>query len=74
MFKNLKSSNPDFRLFETIEFRLDSMNKNILYVTHQVDKLVRMITVLKMDKNLEYQAQQYYGKEETSHQTDLDEQ
>ncbi len=55
----------------SIPFDITVLNKNILYVTHQVDKILKLVTVLKLDKDLEFQAQQYFG--EKSHQTELDE-
>ncbi len=62
-----KSSETDlqkmFQLLETIQ-------KNILYLTHQVDFIRRTVVETKHDKDLQTTVDKYF--DETSHQTDTD--
>ncbi len=63
-----------------LQSQLTVINKNVLYVTHEVDKIKKILTDLKVEQ----QTLDYYGKkygenlgsvlEETSPQTDSDEQ
>ncbi len=53
----LKSSEPDLKkLFKTI----DTIHKNVLYLTYQVDKVRRDITEMQTDKGLQKQVTDYY--------------
>ncbi len=56
-----------FQLIETIQ-------KNVLYVTYRIDMLIKRYDKLEIDKSLAEQANNFYVSKETSHQTDLDEQ
>ncbi len=62
-----KSSETDlqkmFQLLETIQ-------KNVLYLTHQVDFIRRTVVETKHDKDLQTTVDKYF--DETSHQTDTD--
>ncbi len=50
-----------FQLIETIQ-------KNVLYVTYRIDMLIKRYDKLEIDKGLQTQVDQYF--EETSPQTD----
>ena len=67
MFKKLKSIETDFSLFQ----QLVVINKNILYVTHQVDIIKKQIDSILTNDNLQKQVDDFY---KTSPQTDTDEQ
>ncbi len=54
-----------FQLIETIQ-------KNVLYITYRVDMLIKRYDKLEIDKGLQHQVDQYF--EETSPQTDSDKQ
>ncbi len=54
-----------FQLLETIQ-------KNVLYLTHQVDFIRRTVVELKHDKDLQTTVDKYF--ESTSPQTDAEEQ
>ncbi len=54
-----------FQLLETIQ-------SNVLYSTHRIDKVIRTLDELKHDKDLQHTVDKYF--DETSHQTDSDEQ
>ncbi len=54
-----------FQLIETIQ-------KNVLYITYRVDMLIKRYDKLELDKGLQTQVDEYF--EETSPQTDTDEQ
>ncbi len=67
-----KSSEPDLKFNIQSQFRL--INGNILYLTREVDLIVRMVKQLAIDKGLQQQVDKYFDSDETSHQTDQDEQ
>ncbi len=69
-----KSSEPDLKFNIQSQFRI--LNQNILYLTREVDKLVRMAKQSANDKGLQQQVDKYFetddleGIEETSPQTE----
>ncbi len=64
-----KSTDADFKkMFQLIE----TIQKNVLYSTHQLDFIRQEILKLVHDKNLQSTVDKYF--DETSHQTELDEQ
>ncbi len=64
-----KSSEPDLK-FKMHLNKLDIMNKNILYLTREVDQVVRLVKQLATDKGLQLQVDKYFEDDETSPQTD----
>ncbi len=48
----------------------DTIQRNVLYLTHQVDLIVRQLGELKHDKALQSTVDKYF--DETSHQTDYE--
>ena len=72
LFDNL-SPKTDFSSKITIQ--LDILNKNILYVTHECDKIKRIVTRLEHSSNLQKQVDDFMQRDdETSPQTESDEQ
>ncbi len=69
-----KSSEPDLKF--NIQSQLRIINQNILYLTREVDSLVRSVKQLSNDKGLQQQVDKYFEEDdpETSPQTDSDEQ
>ncbi len=65
-----KSSEPDL---QKINSKLDIINGNLLYLTREVDKLVRLAKVVEVNKDLQLQVDKYFEDDETSPQTDSDE-
>ncbi len=64
-----KSTDADFKkMFQLIE----TIQKNVLYSTHQLDFLRKTIVEMVHDKDLQRTVDKYF--DETSHQTDSDEQ
>ncbi len=65
-----KSNESDLqKMFQSIE----TINKNVLYVTYRVDKLLKIATQVEVDKGLQLQVDQYFEDEhETPPQTDSD--
>ncbi len=62
-----KSNESDLqKMFQQIE----TIQKNVLYVTYRVDKVLKIATQLQVDKGLQLQVDEYF--EETSPQTDSD--
>ncbi len=74
MFHSLKSQGTLDNSTLTLN-KFDILNKNILYITHQVDKCFGMLTeltgLLETERKLQKQVDDFY---ETSPQTDTDEQ
>ncbi len=64
-FKNI-SPNADFYS------KLDILNKNILYVTHMEDKILKLLKTLTIDDKLQDTVDKYFEDDETSPQTDLE--
>ncbi len=56
------------KMFQSIE----TLQKNVLYVTHQVDFIRKTIVEMNHDKDLQTTVDKYF--DETSHQTDSEEQ
>ncbi len=52
--------------------KLDILNKNILYVTHQTDKILKIVNKLIVDRDLQNTVDKYFDEDlhETSPQTD----
>ncbi len=71
-----KSSEPDLKF--NIQLQLKQINDNILYLTREVDKLVRLAKVTEVNKGLQEQVDKYFDSEddsldpETSPQTDTE--
>ena len=47
----------------SIQQRLHMMNSNILYITHELDKCVRMLRTLTVNKELQQQVDQYFDED-----------
>ncbi len=65
-----KSSEPDLKFDIQSQFRI--INQNILYLTREVDKIVRLVKTLSVDKQLQNTVDKYFDDdiEETSPQTE----
>ncbi len=81
---NLNRLSPNADLcseIKALEVRLDTINKNVLYVTHTCDKLLKLVKSLDADSGLQKQVDEYFEEGEavgladtrTSPQTDTDE-
>ncbi len=44
---------------------LDIINKNILYLTHEVDKCVSMLRRMELDNKLQHQVTEYFEDEQS---------
>ncbi len=60
-----KSTDADFKKMFSI---IETIQKNLLYVTYRVDTLLKEVKALTVDKGLQTQVDEFY--DETSHQTD----
>ncbi len=63
-----KSSEPDLKF--NIQSQLRILNQNILYLTREVDKIVRLIKQDGVNNDLQQQVDKYFEDDETSPQTD----
>ncbi len=54
-----------FQLLETIQ-------KNVLYITYRLDRVIKDLDKVLIDKSLQTQVDKYFEQDETSHQTDID--
>ncbi len=81
MFTKPKSVDTDFSFSDMTNY-LDLMNKNILYLTHTMDKCLVVLKELELNKRMQRQISEFYDEGEahlepgsrTSPQTDTDEQ
>jgi len=65
MFHNLKSQGTlDNSTLNTTIYKIEILNKNILYVTHQVDKLVVMVKGLQNVLALQKQVDDYFDEKD----------
>ncbi len=65
-----KSTDADFKkMFQIIE----TIQKNVLYLTYRIDTLLKEVKALTVDKGLQKQVDAYFEEDETSPQTDTDE-
>ncbi len=60
MNKFLFKSN-DSDLLKLYINRFDLINKNILYITHRVDHIVKLLDIYKVDTELQTQVNEYFG-------------
>ncbi len=60
--------------FNNSTINLTVLNKNILYLTHELDAIKRMLSGLITDLSLQKQVTQYFDDDETSPQTESKEQ
>ncbi len=65
-----KSKSPETFISSTPN--LTVLNQNILYLTREVDKIVRMVKLLSIDDKLQTQVDKYFEDDETSPQTDTE--
>ncbi len=64
---------------QKISQSIETLQKNVLYITYRVDSMLKKINTLVADKGIQKQVDEYYGNdsehfEETSPQTEPDEQ
>ncbi len=71
LFDNI-SPKTDF--YSKIQSQLDILNGNVLYLTHEIDKVRKELATLGHDKDLQTTVDKYFERDETSPQTDSDEQ
>ncbi len=69
LFDNL-SPKTDFS--SKIQLQLDIINKNILYITHEVDKCYKILKVQQIDTRLQNTVDKYFEEDKTSPQTDIE--
>ena len=63
MFDKLKSTEADFS-FSSIESQYMILNKNILYITHIVDKCLVLLKEMKTNDDLQMQVDDFFQKGE----------
>ncbi len=56
-FKNISPPRADFYS------KLDTINKNILYVTHQTDKILKIVNKIVIDRNLQDTVDKYFSED-----------
>ncbi len=63
------------KILQSFEIKLDTQGKNILYITYQVDKILKIVDQFKIETGLQKQVDEYFEEDDkTSPQTDSDEQ
>ncbi len=67
------SISPSADFFKKLQLQLDIINKNILYITHECDKIKKLVVELGHDKDLQDTVDKYFDRDEpTVEQKDLD--
>ncbi len=61
MNKFFKSSEPDLKKLYSVESQLNVINKNILYITHELDKCVAMLRRMEIDDRLQTTTDEYHS-------------
>ncbi len=53
------------RISPTADFysKLDIINKNVLYITHMQDKILKIIQSMTVDKDLQQQVDKYFDED-----------
>ncbi len=64
-----KSSATDLQKMFTI---LETIQKNVLYLTYRTDTMLKTLNRLDVDKGLQKQVDEYFEDDETSPQTEQD--
>ncbi len=62
-----KSIDTDFR--NKLQLQLDTLIKNVLYITYRIDTLVLDMKKLTVDKGLQKQVDDYFEEEQEEHPT-----
>ncbi len=62
-----KSTDADFKKLSS---DVDTIQKNVLYLTYRIDTIMKDVKTLTSDKGLQQQVDEYF--DETSHQTDIE--
>ncbi len=62
MFDKLKSNESDFSSLQHDPF-LDLMNKNILYLTHNLDKCLSILRRMELDDKLQKKVDDFYEED-----------
>ncbi len=52
---------------------LETLQKNVLYLTYRMDTVLKKVTTLETSSNLQKQVDEYFDEDETSPQTDTPE-
>ncbi len=56
-----KSSDPDLqKIVPILVTKLELLNKNIIYITYQVDKILKEVCTLRIDKSMQKQVDEYF--------------
>ncbi len=71
--KNFIFKSTDADLQKMFQY-LETIQKNILYITYRVDSCLKQVNTLVNDKGLQKQVDEYFDDDETSPQTDSEEQ
>ncbi len=69
---DFSKSREDFQ--NKFQEQMTVINQNLLYVTHQVDSIYKLVKSLDNELRLQKQVDDYFDNEETSPQTDVGEQ
>ncbi len=59
-FKNISPSADFYSKLAIQERKLDILNKNVLYITHMQDKILKLVNKLVVDKELQNTVDEYF--------------
>ncbi len=55
-----------------IDSNLNILMKNVLYITHMQDKILKLLNKITVDDKLQSQVDEFFEREETSPQTEFE--
>jgi len=64
-----KSTDADFKKMFSI---IETIQSNVLYLTYRINSLLKEVKSLTVDKGIQTQVNEYFEKDETSPQTELE--
>lgn len=65
MFKNYKS--PETFNLKTLVSQVMVMNSNILYMTHEIDQIKKIVIKISNSQNSQKQVDDFYSSEDSEH-------
>ncbi len=59
-FKNISPNADFYSKLDLLERKLDIISKNVLYITHMQDKILKLVNKLDVDSGLQKQVSEYF--------------
>ncbi len=63
---NFKNISPIADFYSKLAIKIDIVNKNVLYITHMQDKILKIVNKLENNTDLQKQVDEYFDGDEKS--------